>query len=146
GIPRSPTRYNPRRNPDFSVERRNLILELMADEGVLSKADAERWKSYPLLLSSRSDLSEVAPYFTEYVRQQLRTRFGSELYRGGYRIYTTVDLDVQQAAERAITRQLEEIEHNKIKFGKYPRETYADYLEKRTDDAEPPAQSPYLQG
>lgn len=146
GIPRSPTRYNPRRNPDFSVERRNLILDLMADEGVLSKADAERWKSYPLLLSSRSDLSEVAPYFTEYVRQQLRTRFGSELYRAGLRIYTTVDLDVQQAAERAMSRQLEDIEHNKTKFGKYPRDTYADYLEKRTDDAEAPAQSPYLQG
>lgn len=146
GVPRSPTRYNPRRNPDFSVERRNLILELMADEGVLSKPDAERWKSYPLLLSSRSDLSEVAPYFTEYVRQQLRTRFGSELYRAGLRIYTTVDLDVQQAAERAMSRQLEDIEHNKTKFGKYPRETYADYLEKRTDESEPQTQSPYLQG
>ena len=113
GIPRSPTRYNPRRNPDLSVERRNLILDLMADEGVLSRADAERWKSYPLLLSSRSDFSEVAPYFIEYVRQQLRTRFGSELYRGGLRIYTTVDLDIQQAAERAMLRQLEDIERNK---------------------------------
>jgi penicillin-binding protein 1A len=146
GIPRSPTRYNPRRNPDLSVERRNLILQLMADEGVLSRADAERWKAYPLLLSSRSDFSEVAPYFTEYVRQQLRTRFGSELYRGGLRIYTTVDLDIQQAAERALARQLEDIEHNKVRFGKYPRETYADYLEKRGDDAESPTQSPYLQG
>jgi penicillin-binding protein 1A len=146
GIPRSPTRYNPRRNPDLSVERRNLILELMGDEGVLSRSEAERWKAYPLLLSSRSDLSEVAPYFTEYVRQQLRTRFGSDLYRAGLRIYTTIDLDVQQAAERAISRQLEDIEHNKTKFGSYPRETYADYLEKRGDDADSPAQSPYLQG
>jgi penicillin-binding protein 1A len=146
GIPRSPTRYNPRRNPDLSVERRNLILDLMEDEGVLSRAEGERWKAYPLLLSSRSDLSEVAPYFTEYVRQQLRTRFGPELYRAGLRIYTTIDLDVQQAAERAISRQLEEIEHNKTKFGKYPRETYADYLEKKGDDTDSPAQSPYLQG
>ena len=88
----------------------------------------------------------MAPYFVEYVRQQLRTRFGSELYRDGLRIYTTVDLDIQQAAERAIFRQLDEIERNKTTFGKYPRATYADYLEKRTDDTEPPAQSPYLQG
>ncbi|MFN8652004.1 MAG: PBP1A family penicillin-binding protein [Gemmatimonadales bacterium] len=146
GIPRSPTRYNPRRNPDLSVERRNLILELMADEGVLPRAEAERWKSYPLLLSSRSDFSEVAPYFTEYVRQQLRTRFGTEIYKAGLRVYTTIDLDVQQAAERALTRQLEEIEHNKTKFGKYPRETYADYLEKKGDEGDAPAQSPYLQG
>jgi penicillin-binding protein 1A len=146
GIPRSPTRYNPRRNPDLSVERRNLILELMTEEGVLARGDAERWKAYPLMLSSRSDLSEVAPYFTEYVRQQLRTRFGTELYRAGLRIYTTIDLDVQQAAERALSRQLDEIEHNKTKFGNYPRETYADYVEKRADDAESPTQSPYLQG
>jgi penicillin-binding protein 1A len=146
GIPRSPTRYNPRRNPDFSVERRNLILGLMADEGVLSREDAERWKAYPLLLSSRSDFSEVAPYFVEYVRQLLRPRFGSDLYSGGLRIYTTIDLDVQQAAERALAKQLDEIERNKARYGKYPRETYADYLEKRSDEAEPPTQSPYLQG
>lgn len=146
GIPRSPTRYNPRRNPDLSVQRRNLILDLMADEGVLSRADAEKWKAYPLRLSSRSDFSEVAPYFTEYVRQLLRTRFGSELYRAGLRIYTTIDLDVQQAAERALTRQLDEIEHNRQKYGKYPRETYSDYLEKKSDESDSPAQSPYLQG
>ncbi len=144
GIPRSPTRYNPRRNPDLSVERRNLILDLMADEGVIPTVDAERWKSYPLLLSTRSDFSEVAPYFVEYVRQQLRTRFGSELYRGGLRIYTTIDLDAQQAAERALSRQLEDIERDK--FGKYPRQSYADYLEKRGDDAESQVNSPYLQG
>ncbi|HXI19957.1 MAG TPA: PBP1A family penicillin-binding protein [Gemmatimonadales bacterium] len=145
GIPRSPTRYNPRRNPDYSVERRNLILDLMADEGVLSREDAERWKAYPLLLSSRSDFSEIAPYFIEYVRQQLRTRFGSELYRGGLRIYTTVDLDAQQAAERAVNRQLDEIERNHARYGKYPRPTYADYIEKRGDEAAP-SESPYLQG
>jgi penicillin-binding protein 1A len=113
---------------------------------VVSRADAERWKAYPLLLSSRSDFSEVAPYFTEYVRQQLRTRFGSELYRGGLRIYTTIDLDVQQAAERSLLRQLEDIERNSQRYGKYPRTTYQDYIEKRGDDENVPAQSPYLQG
>ncbi len=146
GIPRSPTRYNPRRNPDLSVERRNLILDLMANEGVLTRVEAERWKAYPLALSARSDFSEVAPYFVEFVRQQLRTRFGSELYRAGLRIYTTVDLDVQQAAERALSRQLDDIERNKARYGTYPRATYADYIEKRDDDATLPAQSPYLQG
>ena len=146
GIPRSPTRYNPRRNPDYSVQRRNLILDVMADEGVLTRGEAERWKAYPLQLSTRSDFSEVAPYFTEYVRQQLQTRFGSQLYKDGLRIYTTVDLDIQQAAERALARQLDEIERNSARYGKYPRPTYADYLEKRGDDAEALAESPYLQG
>jgi penicillin-binding protein 1A len=49
GIPRSPTRYNPRRNPDLAVERRNLIIQLMAEEGS-SPPRGERWKAYPLLL------------------------------------------------------------------------------------------------
>ncbi|HXE57221.1 MAG TPA: PBP1A family penicillin-binding protein [Gemmatimonadales bacterium] len=143
-IPKAPTKFNPRRNPHYSVQRRNLILQLMADEGLLTQVEAERWKAYPLLLSSRSDLSEVAPYFVEYVRQQLATRFGSDLYTGGLRVYTTIDLEAQQAAERALLRQLEEIERGA--YGKYPRPSYADYLEKRSDEAPPPVNSPYLQG
>ncbi|MBK8005178.1 MAG: PBP1A family penicillin-binding protein [Gemmatimonadetes bacterium] len=146
GIPRSPTRYNPRRSPDLSVERRNLILDLMAEEDVISRNEAERWKAYPLVLSARSDFSDVAPYFVEYVRQQLRTRFPTELYRAGLRIYTTIDLDVQLAAERALTRQLDEIERNRTKYPNYPRPGYADYLEKRREDAPSPRESPYLQG
>jgi penicillin-binding protein 1A len=143
-IPKAPTRYNPRRNPQYSVQRRNIILQLMADEGLLSHSDAERWKAYPLLLSSRSDLSEVAPYFVEYVRQLLTTRFGSDLYTNGLRVYTTIDLDAQQAAERILARQLAEIERNA--YGKYPRKTYADYVESRQEDAPTPVNSPYLQG
>ena len=52
----------------------------------------------------------MAEYFVEYVRQQLDARFGSDLYRSGYRIYTTLDLDTQQAAERALEARLEAIE------------------------------------
>jgi penicillin-binding protein 1A len=146
GIPRSPTRYNPRRNPDLSVQRRNLIVDLMTAERVLPTDEAEHWKAYPLVLSSRSDFSEVAPYFVEYVRQLLKTRYGSELYNGGLRIYTTIDLDIQQAAERALVHQLDEVERDKAHYGPYPRPTYADYVEKRGDDTDAPAESPYLQG
>ncbi len=146
GIPRSPTRYNPRRNPDLSVQRRNLIVDLMTAERVLSTEEAERWKAYPLVLSSRSDFSEVAPYFVEYVRQLLKTRYGSELYNGGLRIYTTIDLDIQQAAERSLVHQLDAVESDSARYGPYPRASYADFVEKRGDDADPLAESPYLQG
>ena len=74
------------------------------------RTDTERWKAYPLLLSSHSDFSGVAEYFVEYVRQQLDARFGADLYKSGYRIYTTLDLDIQQAAERALEARLEAIE------------------------------------
>src|ERR1041385_7570830 len=121
-IPKAPSRYNPRRNPNFNIQRRNTVVNLLRDNGLLNTEDAERWKAYPLLLSSHSDYSGVAEYFVEYVRQQLEARFGRELYTSGYRIYTTLDLDIQQAAERALEARLEAIESGAD--GKFPHDTY----------------------
>jgi len=145
-IPKSPSRYNPRRHPARSIQRRNVILNLMAEQGIITRQEAERWKAYPLLLASRDDFSGVAEYFVEYIRQQLDARFGPRLYTDGLRIYTTLDLEVQQAAERAMETQLGAIEAGT--YGPYKHETYATYLEKKaeTEDEVGPAQSPYLQG
>ena len=148
-IPKAPTRYNPRRNPDYAVQRRNLIINLLRDQGKLSTESAEAWKSYPLALSSRSDFNGVGDYFVEYVRQLLQARFGSELYRSGLRVYTTIDLDIQLAAERALEGQLLKIEEDAKTYGKFPHQTYRQYLDKRdpnaTEDDQGPY-SPYLQG
>src|ERR671921_696091 len=145
-IPKAPSRYNPRRNPNLTIQRRNTILNLLRDNELLSAADAERWKAYPLLLSSHSDFSGVAEYFVEYVRQQLEGRFGRELYTSGYRIYTTLDLDIQQAAERALEAGLEAIESGAD--GKFPHDTYRQYLESKADNGDDNGRttSPYLQG
>ncbi|HYC31308.1 MAG TPA: PBP1A family penicillin-binding protein [Gemmatimonadales bacterium] len=145
-IPKAPTTYNPRRNPNTNIQRRNTVLNLLRDNGLLGAEETERWKAYPLLLSSRSDFSGVAEYFTEYVRQQLDARFGPELYKSGYRIYTTLDLDMQQAAERALEARLEAIESGAD--GKFGHPTYRDYQDSRAenpDDGEK-ATTPYLQG
>jgi penicillin-binding protein 1A len=144
-IPKAPSRYNPRRNPNLNVQRRNTVVNLLRDNGLLNTEEAERWKAYPLLLSSHSDYSGVAEYFVEYVRQQLEARFGRELYTSGYRIYTTLDLDIQQAAERALEARLEAIESGAD--GKFPHDTYRQYLEARTDsDDNSRTTTPYLQG
>jgi penicillin-binding protein 1A len=145
-IPKAPSRYNPRRNPNFNIQRRNTVVNLLRDNGLLNTEEAERWKAYPLLLSSHSDYSGVAEYFVEYVRQQLEARFGRELYTSGYRIYTTLDLDIQQAAERALEARLEAIESGAD--GKFPHDTYRQYLESKTDNAEDNSRTttPYLQG
>jgi penicillin-binding protein 1A len=145
-IPKAPTRYNPRRNPNLNIQRRNTVLNLLRDNGLLNAGDTERWKAYPLLLSSHSDYSGVAEYFVEYVRQQLEARFGRELYTSGYRIYTSLDLDIQQAAERALEARLEAIENGAD--GKFTHETYRQYMDSRSDEAENGnrATSPYLQG
>src|SRR5215213_2136504 len=145
-IPKAPTRYNPRRNPNLNIQRRNTVLNLLRDNGLLNAEDTERWKSFPLLLSSHSDYSGVAEYFVEYVRQQLEARFGRELYTSGYRIYTSLDLDTQQAAERALEARLEAIESGAD--GKFTHETYRQYMDARSDNNDDNNRSttPYLQG
>jgi len=145
-IPKAPSRYNPRKNPDLSVQRRNTVLNLLRDNRLLPAEDTERWKAYPLLLSSRSDFSGVAQYFVEYVRQQLDARFGPDLYRSGYRIYTTLDLDAQETTERALEARLQAIENGAD--GKFPHQTYREYLEARPDGGgdDQRSPSPYLQG
>ncbi|NOT08070.1 MAG: PBP1A family penicillin-binding protein [Gemmatimonadales bacterium] len=145
-IPKGPAIYNPRKNPRLAVQRRNLVISLMEDWGKISTESAEAWKAYPVALSSRSDFSGVAEYFVEYVRQILRARFGADLYRGGLRIYTTLDLDMQLAAERALEAQLQAIEDGTL--GPYRHRTFRQYLEQRTEatDADTDPFSPYLQG
>ena len=145
-MPKAPSRYNPRRHPARAIQRRNLILNLLADQGSITQQEADRWKAYPLLLSSRDDFSGVAEYFVEYIRQQLDARFGPRLYTDGLRIYTTLDLNVQQSAERALEAQLSSIEAGN--YGTYRHLTYAAYLEQKaeSEDEVGPTNSPYLQG
>src|SRR5581483_9812921 len=51
-IPKAPSRYNPRKNPNLNIQRRNVVINLLRDDGQVSPREAERWKAYPLLLSS----------------------------------------------------------------------------------------------
>ncbi len=139
-----PGRYDPRRFPDRALQRRNLVLNLMRDQGYLSREEAERWKAYPIQLSSREDFQDVAPYFVEWVRQQMYDRFSARLYERGFRIYTTLDLDMQVAAERALEEQLERIESGDL--GAYRHTTYQEFLETETERTGKLQQTPYLQG
>ncbi|HTL04300.1 MAG TPA: PBP1A family penicillin-binding protein [Gemmatimonadales bacterium] len=148
-LAKAPGRYNPRRSPRLAVQRRNLIIGLMEDWGKLAHQSAEAWKAYPLSLSSRSDYTGVAEYFVEYVRQILQARFGADLYRAGFRIYTTLDLDMQLAAERALEAQLTSIEENTGGLGPYHHLTYRQYLDQRsetTPETDNGPFTPYLQG
>src|SRR5687768_15354585 len=117
----------------------------MRRNGRLSDADASLAKAFPLQLAPRSESGEIAPYYVEWVRQQLDSRFGRQLYEQGLRVYTTLDLDMQSAAERAVEKQLREIEAGK--FGPYRHPTYEAYVARSAsgqDNTGP--NSPYLQG
>jgi len=144
-LPQRPSAYNPRRYPDRAVRRRNLVIDLMRQQGYLTARQAEEAKAYPLGLSPRQDYGDVAPYFVEWLRQTLDARFGRDLYEKGLRIYTTLDIDMQQAAERALEAQLEAIETGA--YGTFPHHTYAQYLASRADQqGERQGAAPYLQG
>lgn len=143
GITQFPNYYDPRRHPDRALRRRNVVLNLMRDQGYLTRAEADRWKAYPVALSARQDFGEVAPYFVEWVRQQVYARFGAATFEKGYRVYTTLDLDMQLAAERALEDQLRAIENGQ--YGVYKHPTYQEYLDQR-DQPSDHAVTPYLQG
>src|SRR6058998_603290 len=147
-LPKAPGTYNPRTHPDNAVRRRNAILNLMRDQGFISAEDAEYWKAYPLVLTGkRTNYGDVAPYFVEWLRVQLDARFGRDLYEGGLRIYTTLDLDMQEAAERALQSQLDAIEAGVYSNGKFPgRTTYREYIESGKGLGEDHPFTNYLQG
>ena len=145
GLPKAPERYNPRKSPDRAVQRRNTVIAVMRAEGMISGADASLASAYPLRLGTRSESGDVAPYFVEWIRQLLDQQFGQQLYEQGLKVYTTLDLDLQSAAERALERQLRAIESGK--YGPYRHRSYEQYLAAANGVGERNAQnSPYLQG
>ena len=143
-MPKAPGRYNQRRNPDRAITRRNTIIELMRRRGVVSNPAASLAKAYPLQLARRIDSGDIAPYFVEWVRQQLHDRFGDKLYDQGLKVYTTLDLDMQSAAERALENQLRAVEGGKL--GPFRHLTYEQYLARGSREDVSDNESPYLQG
>ncbi len=145
-LPKAPERYNPRRFPERAVQRRNVIVGLMQAEGTITAAEASLARAWPLHLARRTTAkTEVAPYFVEWVRQRMQDRFGERLYKEGLEIHTTLDLDLQIAAERSLEAQLQVIESGQ--FGRYTHPTYAQHLQREDGSAEGAAvNTPYLQG
>lgn len=145
GLLKGPERYNPRRFADRAILRRNTVLEVMRREGAITSADASLAKAFPLQLAQRTEAGDVAPYFIEWVRQQLEEHFGKRLYDEGLRVYTSLDVDMQSAAERALENQLKAIEAGR--HGAYKHLTYEEYTARSAEGGERgAANSPYLQG
>ena len=111
GLPRNPRDYSPRRDPDRALRRRNLVLSQMLAARFISRAQYEQASEAPLGVTKTRYNAQEAPYFMEMVRQYLDERYGSnQLYEGGLRIHTTIDIDVQHAAEEALEKRLTALE------------------------------------
>jgi penicillin-binding protein 1A len=103
GLPKGPSAFSPLLNPEKSLRRRNLVLSEMESDRLISHEQAEQARSAPLGLHLAQPESSVAPWFQEEVRRELEKRFGTEqVHEAGLKIQTTLDLDLQQAANRAV--------------------------------------------
>ena len=102
-LPKGPEAYSPLRHPERALRRRNLVLTEMRQEGKISAAQAAAAQALPLGLKIEQPPNSAAPYFVEEVRRQLEKQYGvDEVHGAGLRVYTTLDLDLQQAADRAV--------------------------------------------
>ncbi|MGH7714129.1 MAG: penicillin-binding protein 1A, partial [Gemmatimonadaceae bacterium] len=144
-LPKAPNRYNPRRYPDRALMRRNTVIELLRRHGVIDDEAANLARAYPLRLARRIESGDVAPYFVEWVRRQLEEKFGNRIYEQGLKVYTTLDLDMQHAAERALENQLRAIESGR--HGPFPHESYEHFIARSlTTNEESGRETSYLQG
>jgi penicillin-binding protein 1A len=110
GLIASPSSYSPVQNPSLSLERRNLVLQRMYDQNLITSSelrDAQRQALPPRSEIRTPKKVSRSPYFTSWVEDQLVDRYGSgNTFGGGLEIRTTLDLDFQKAAEAAIAGRL----------------------------------------
>lgn len=111
GLPRLPGYYSPFNHPQRAAARRATVLNRMAQLKFITREEQALAKDAPLQTQKFSVSSSQAPYFVEYIRQQLEAKYGADiLYRGGLSVYTTLDLKMQQAAESILLPALEKFD------------------------------------
>ena len=104
GIPRGPSYYSPILNQEVSLKRRNIILNRMFNLGYISEEDLEKAKQCPLELDYNNKRDKLtAPYFSTFILSQVLEEYGANVvYKGGLKIYTTLNLEMQNFAEKAL--------------------------------------------
>jgi 1A family penicillin-binding protein len=138
GLPRNPTAYSPRRHMDVAKHRQAIVLRSMNEMGMITAAEAAEAKADTILLVER-EKAEPGAYFAEHIRRQLERDYGATaIYREGMRVYTTLDLDLQMAAEKAVEEHLRRLESA---FAYTARDTLG--IEATPDDV---VQTDYIQG
>jgi penicillin-binding protein 1B len=131
GLIQAPSALSPYRHPERALERRNLVLDSMVETHAITKADAEKAKASPLKLAPPNVEASDAPYFVDLVRDTLVSKLNErEMNDQQYRIYTTLDPELQKAAAQAVETgiklvddQVTKMRTKKVKVGKGKYET-----------------------
>lgn len=107
GLPKAPSRFSPYIDPAGARSRRNVVLKRMLKMKFINRTQYELALAKDLTLRAPQTKSSNAAHFVEYVRQTLKEKYGNKrLYGGGLNVYTTIDLRMQEAAEKAISGTL----------------------------------------
>jgi 1A family penicillin-binding protein len=140
-LPKAPEYYSPYSNPDVLLKRRNFFIRMLYQNKKISGKEMEDAIASPIIVAPKKPLKNEAPYFVEEVRKYLEERYGYDfINRSGAQIYTTLDLDLQRAANKSVEDYLAQIEKDyKIKNSK----PHYDSLTAHDSTPPPPA---YLQG
>ncbi|MBI1922285.1 MAG: PBP1A family penicillin-binding protein [Geobacter sp.] len=112
GLPKAPNSYSPIKHLDKAKERQNYVLTRMVEEGYITQAEADHARSTPIVIHPRKIVNgEQSAYFLENIRIQLEQKYGEDLlYKGGLRIYTTMNGEMQKAAYEAVVNGLKAVD------------------------------------
>ena len=103
GLPKGPSYYSPINHPDRAMKRRNLVINAVLEDGKITAAQADEARSVPLVLHLAHDPNSLAPYFVEEIRRYLEGKYGTDqVHEGGLKVYTSLDVDMQKAANQAV--------------------------------------------
>lgn len=103
GLPKAPQYYSPITHPDRAQKRRNLVINAMLEDGKITATQAAEARAKPVQLNVQRDPNSLAPNFVEEIRRYLENKYGSDqVHEGGLRVYTSLDMDMQKAANRAV--------------------------------------------
>lgn len=116
GLPKSPTRYSPYNHPRRATNRRRIVLRAMLREKFITRIQYEESAGAALNLYPKNKANLLAPYFSEFLRRKLVEMFGQNMvYQGGLVVKTTLDFDLQKAAEAGLVRGLKLLAENLTK-------------------------------
>lgn len=142
GLPRAPSKYSPATDPETARQRQSYVLNRMVAEGYINIVEATDAMNTELKIYPLEDINKtISPYFTEYIRMYLEENYGAEkLYEDGLTVFTTLNSDMQKAAQQALKKGLSDLDKRQGYRGPIKHlnedeiETYLERLQSRLDE------------
>jgi len=117
GLPQAPSLYSPYLNPDLSLNRKNAVLKRMFEDKYIDKKTYEKTKKEKLDIKPPKNIIK-APHFVFFVKKILEEKYGATtIEEGGFKVKTTLDLDIQEEAEKILLEELEEVKNLNVENG-----------------------------